>query len=167
MVPGDFMCPHLDNSHDYDRKRQRAVALIYYLSPNWNDSYGGSLELWGEDRNSAPKAVEFRGNRLVVMETTDHSWHAVQPIVGPMPRVNLIAYFYAPSTVQRPLRLTRFAAWPAHPVQALLFNAEFHLRSLVARFAGHRLRFNRHVYAGAALSAAATEPTDLAAPEQS
>lgn len=164
MVPGDFMCPHLDNSHDYDRARRRAVALIYYIAPFWRDDYGGSLELWGSNRRAPPRAVEFRGNRLVIMETTNRSWHSVKPILGPLPRVNAISYFYTPDTERHPLRLTRFAPWPGHSVQALLFDAEFHLRSLAARLAGRRLRHNRHLYTGA--GAAPRETQDVPAPEQ-
>ncbi|MGE5145545.1 MAG: 2OG-Fe(II) oxygenase [Candidatus Eiseniibacteriota bacterium] len=166
MVPGDFMCPHLDNSHDYDRGRRRVVALLYYFSPYWRHGYGGDLELWGDDRRGAPRAIEYRGNRLVIMETTDLSWHSVQPIVGPMPRVNAIAYFYAPSAEQRAVRLTRFAAWPGQRLKELLFDAEFHLRTLVARLAGRRLRFNRHLYTGRGGPAPEPEPQDLPAPEQ-
>lgn len=164
MVPGDFMCPHLDNSHDYDRARRRAVALIYYMAPFWRADYGGSLELWDSNRRAPPSAVDFRGNRLVIMETTDRSWHSVKPILGPLPRVNAISYFYAPSEERHPLRLTRFAPWPGHRVQELMFSAEFHLRSLVARLAGRRLRFNRHLYTGA--GAAPREAQDVPAPEQ-
>jgi Rps23 Pro-64 3,4-dihydroxylase Tpa1-like proline 4-hydroxylase len=46
MMPGDFMCPHLDNSHNYDRTQRRAVVLLYYMSPQWREDYGGALELW-------------------------------------------------------------------------------------------------------------------------
>lgn len=164
MVPGDFMCPHLDNSHDYDRTRRRAVALIYYMAPFWRDDYGGSLELWGSDWRAQPRSVDFRGNRLVIMETTDRSWHSVQPILGPLPRVNAISYFYAPSTERHPLRLTRFAPWPGHRVQELLFSAEFHLRSLAARLAGGRMRFNRHLYTGA--GSTPRETREAPAPER-
>jgi hypothetical protein len=164
MVPGDFMCPHLDNSHDYDRARRRAVALIYYIAPFWRADYGGTLELWGSGRRRPPQPIDFRGNRLVIMETTERSWHSVRPILGPLPRVNAISYFYAPETERQPLRLTRFAPWPGHGVQELLFSAEFHLRSLAARLAGRRLRFNRHLYTGA--RPAPREAAEMPAPEQ-
>jgi hypothetical protein len=164
MVPGDFMCPHLDNSHDYDRARRRVVALIYYIAPFWRADYGGSLELWGSDRRRPPQAIDFRGNRLVIMETTDRSWHSVGPILGPLPRVNAISYFYAPETERHPLRLTRFAPWPGHGAQELLFSAEFHLRSLAARLAGRWLRHNPHRYTGA--RAASREAQEMPAPEQ-
>lgn len=146
MVPGDSMCPHLDNSHDYDRARRRDVVLLYYMSP-WRSEYGGHLELWDDDRRAPPRAIEYRGNRLVVMETTDHSWHSIRPVVGPMPRVNVTSYYYAPATERSPLRLTHFASWPEHRMRGVLFDGEFRLRSFAARMLdGKRLRANRHVY---------------------
>ena len=81
MVPGDFMCPHLDNSHNYERQQRRAVVLLYYMAPFWCANYGGSLELWDDDRSEPPRTVEYKPNRLVIMETTEHSWHAVQPVL--------------------------------------------------------------------------------------
>ena len=147
MVPGDFMCPHLDNSHDHDRVRRREVVLLYYFSPHWRSGYGGDLELWDNDGTASPRAVEYKRNRLVVMETTDHSWHSIRPIVGPMPRVNVTSYYYAPRSEQSPLRLTRFASWPEQKMRGMLFRGEFHMRSLaVQALGGRRLRPNLHAY---------------------
>jgi hypothetical protein len=145
MLPGDFMCPHLDNSHDHARRRRREVVLLTYLSPHWREDYGGHLMLWQDGRKGPLEPVSYRSNRLVVMETTDASWHAVTPITGPMPRINVTTYFYAPAAVHHPVRLTRFAAWPGHALRQAMFDGEFALRS-VANLAGAR-RFlpNRHV----------------------
>jgi 2OG-Fe(II) oxygenase superfamily len=136
MMPGDFMCPHLDNSHNYDRTQRRAVVLLYYMSPEWREDYGGALELWDDDRKAPPREIAHQSNRLVIMETTDHSWHAVRPISGPHSRINVTTYYYAPKTEITPARLTRFAPWPGQPVRGLYFNADFHIRSLAARFLG-------------------------------
>jgi hypothetical protein len=147
MVPGDFMCPHLDNSHNYERQQRRAVVLLYYMAPFWCANYGGSLELWDDDRSEPPRTVEYKPNRLVIMETTEHSWHAVQPVLGPLPRVNVTTYYYAPKTEISPLRLTRYAPWPAHRLLRPYFDAEFHMRSMTARLLGKKhLVPNRHIY---------------------
>jgi hypothetical protein len=146
MLPGDFMCPHLDNSHDYNRKRRRDVVLLYYFSPVWRDDYGGHLELWNDDRNAPPRKFEYRPNRLVMMETTDHSWHSITPITGPMPRNSVTTYYYAPSSVVSTPRLTRFGAWPHQPAKEFMFQSEFHLRSLAAKLLPRKLVANKHVY---------------------
>lgn len=152
MLPGDFMCPHLDNSHDYARKRRREVVLLTYLSPHWREDYGGHLMLWQDHRRGALEPVPYRSNRLVVMETTDASWHAVTPITGPMPRINITTYFYAPSAVRHPVRLTRFAAWPGQALRQAMFDGEFALRSMANRVGARRLLPNRHIDRPAASS---------------
>lgn len=35
MFPGDFLNPHIDNSHDGTRQRYRRLNLLYYVSPDW------------------------------------------------------------------------------------------------------------------------------------
>jgi hypothetical protein len=146
MLPGDFMCPHLDNSHDYSRARRRDVVLLYYFSPFWREDYGGHLELWNDDRNSPPRRFEYQTNRLMIMETTDQSWHSITPIVGPMPRSSVTTYYYAPAHVVSTPRLTRFGAWPHQPTRELLFGSEFYLRSVAAKILPRSLVPNKHVY---------------------
>lgn len=46
MSKGNFLNPHLDNSHNMDRSKYRALNLLYYCSENWDISNGGNLELW-------------------------------------------------------------------------------------------------------------------------
>jgi len=146
MLPGDFMRPHLDNSHDYDRRRRRHVVLLFYLSPDWGSEYGGHLQLWPLTTRGAPETVPFRPNRLVIMETGEHSWHSVQPIIGPVPRNSLTTYFYAPASEHAPLRVTRFTGWPGEPIRSLWFSGRFHLRNAAARAVGRCLVRNRHAY---------------------
>jgi hypothetical protein len=145
MMPGDFMCPHLDNSHNYDRTQRRAVVLLYYMSPEWREDYGGALELWDDDRRAPPREIAHKSNRLVIMETTEHSWHAVRPVTGPQPRINITTYYYAPKSEIAPARLTRFAPWPGQPIRGLFFDADFHFRSLAARILGGARLPNGHI----------------------
>src|SRR5690606_15404679 len=48
MGQGDFLNPHIDNSHEATRTRYRRVNLLYYVTPDWQADYGGNLELWDE-----------------------------------------------------------------------------------------------------------------------
>jgi hypothetical protein len=145
MLPGDYMCPHLDNSHDQPRKRRRAVVLLYYFSPSWQPDYEGTLELWRPGQKKPMSRVPFKPNRLVIMETTERSWHAITPILGPNPRASVTTYFYEPPNPEARVRLTRFRSWPDAPFRGLLFNAQFCLRSVAARIIGRSVG-NRHVY---------------------
>jgi len=146
MEPSDFMCPHLDNSHDYGRTRSRRIVALFYLTPGWQRSLGGHLGVWDDPRGPAPRELEYRFNRLVLMETTDRSWHSVAPIVGDRNRTNITCYYYQKRSRPEPVRVTRFRAWPKKPVDSLVFGLDFALRSMASRFVGRRLARNAHVY---------------------
>ena len=75
-----YLNPHLDNSHDKDRKVWRVLNLLYYVSPDWKDNYGGNLELWPNGLGDKQLAIHSKFNRLVVMATHDKSWHSVSPL---------------------------------------------------------------------------------------
>tara|TARA_R110002094_G_scaffold1335_5_gene6274 strand:- start:399 stop:1370 length:972 start_codon:yes stop_codon:yes gene_type:complete len=81
MTKGDFLNPHLDNSHDGDQRRYRVLNLLLYATPDWHPDQGGSLELWDRQRRS-PLELPARFNRLVVMETGPGSWHSVRRVLG-------------------------------------------------------------------------------------
>jgi hypothetical protein len=165
MLPGDFMCPHLDNSHDQARKRRRDVVLLYYFSPFWLPEYQGSLELWRLDGKTSQSSIEYKPNRLVILETTDHSLHSIQSILGPMPRASVTSYFYGPESERSPVRLTRFTSWPGDPLRGMLFDAQFHLRSIAARFI-RRSVGNRHVYRPEATPSARTVEASTGSPHR-
>src|SRR5262249_33799788 len=85
MGRGAFLNPHLDNSHDGDRRRYRALNLLFYVSPDWKPENGGNLELW-PDPLRQPLTVPSLFNRLVVMETGRRSWHSVSEVRVDQPR---------------------------------------------------------------------------------
>jgi hypothetical protein len=94
MFKGDFLNPHIDNSHDGDRKRYRRLNLLYYVSPDWKIENGGNLELWDEEKLN-PKLLAALTNRLVVMETNKNSWHSVSQVVVNRPRCCVSNYYFS------------------------------------------------------------------------
>jgi Rps23 Pro-64 3,4-dihydroxylase Tpa1-like proline 4-hydroxylase len=99
MLKGNYINPHLDNSHDIDKKYYRTVNLLYYVSPNWQLENGGNYELWDtavENRIIVPSLF----NRLVVMETNQTSWHAVNPVVSDAPRCCVFNYYFSERSPQ-------------------------------------------------------------------
>jgi len=116
MGDGDFLNPHLDNSHDGDQQRYRVLNLLLYVSPGWDAARGGSLELW-EHGPRAPRAIEARFARLVVMETGPESWHSVDRISSPDTRWCVSNYYFSKRSVTgRDYRhVTTFAGRPDEP----------------------------------------------------
>ena len=95
LLKGYYLNPHIDNSHDVEKKRYyRTVNVLYYVSPNWRVENGGNYELWDEAiKNHILVPSLF--NRLVVMETNRTSWHAVNPVLCNKPRCCVFNYFFS------------------------------------------------------------------------
>lgn len=94
MQHGDFLNPHIDNSHDAEKRRYRRLNLLYYVAPDWTQENGGNLELWDKDVTS-PLEITSRYNRLVVMETTKTSWHSVNPVAADAARCCVSNYYFS------------------------------------------------------------------------
>lgn len=73
---------HKDYSVHPKLNLERNYNLIVYMTPNWDSSWGGGLELWSHDEeNNQPKEcvveIENKFNRAVLFDTTQNSWHGL------------------------------------------------------------------------------------------
>ena len=99
MCCGDYLNPHIDNSHDHERKNYRALNLLYYVTPGWETSYGGHLELWDHGVMQSPRTIESKFNKLVVMITGKSSWHSVSKVLCQGERRCVSNYYFSPHSV--------------------------------------------------------------------
>jgi Rps23 Pro-64 3,4-dihydroxylase Tpa1-like proline 4-hydroxylase len=80
---------HLDYSIHPKLGLERRFNFIFYLTPNWDTTWGGNLEMWSHDiETNQPKelikTVENKFNRVVIFDTSYNSWHGFsQPINCP------------------------------------------------------------------------------------
>jgi Rps23 Pro-64 3,4-dihydroxylase Tpa1-like proline 4-hydroxylase len=118
MARDDYLNPHIDNSHDGERRLYRTLNLLYYVTPGWKPEYGGSLELWDDGVRRAV-AIPSLFNRLVVMETNRHSWHSVNPVVHDGQRCCVSNYYFSPRSPEGPdyFHVTSFSARPEQPIR--------------------------------------------------
>ena len=75
------------------------LNAIYYVTKEWESSWGGNLELWDKDCMHCVKSIEPNFNRLVLFETNRYSYHGhPHPIQCPMHlrRNTMAMYFYVP-----------------------------------------------------------------------
>ena len=94
MFKDDYLNPHIDNSHDSERRLYRTLNLLYYVTPNWRLESGGNLELWdGVVRNNL--TLESKFNRLVVMETNKTSLHSVHKVASDGARCCVSNYYFS------------------------------------------------------------------------
>ena len=94
MDMGHFLNPHIDNSHDSDRRRYRRFNLLFYVTPNIHVHDGGNFELWDKEVKH-PLKIESTFNRLVVLETTKYSYHSVDPVLSNIQRCTVSNYYFS------------------------------------------------------------------------
>ncbi len=148
MEEGHYLNPHLDNSHDAERKRFRALNLLYYATPGWRLDYGGNLELWDDGPKGRPRPIESRFNRLAVMQTDKTSWHSVSPVRHAGVRRCVSNYFFtlAPVDGHEDYHVTSFRGRPEETLKDLVMQADNGLRQTVKTLTGERIFRNPHVY---------------------
>lgn len=139
LVKGNFINPHLDNSHDAGGKQYRTVNLLYYVSPDWKEENGGNFELWDEAVKNAI-VVPSLFNRLVVMETNRKSWHAVNPVQVDAPRCCVFNYFFSELSPEHEdyFHTTSFNARPEHPFQRMIASIKNAIKAGVQKVAPAR-----------------------------
>jgi Rps23 Pro-64 3,4-dihydroxylase Tpa1-like proline 4-hydroxylase len=132
MTKGDFLNPHIDNSHDKDRAKYRTANLLYYVTPGWQSSNGGNFELWDAAVRS-PIEVVSKFNRLLVMETHDKSWHSVNPVRADGTRCCVSNYYFSevPPGGYPHFHITAFTARPEQKVRRLIASVDSFVRGAV------------------------------------
>ena len=148
MKRGHFLHPHIDNSHDMERRRYRVLNLLYYVSPEWGPQDGGNLELWPQGPRAAPLTIHSRFNRLLVIATHRESWHSVSRVVADRDRTCVSNYYFSARCpeAEEYFHVTSFRGRPGEPVRDLVLRADAALRSLVRRVAPGGLAPTRHYY---------------------
>lgn len=147
MLEGDFLLPHLDNSHDGDGKLYRVLNLLYYVTPDWPEDGGGNLELWDKPMKERLE-VHAKFNRLVLMETHTESVHSVTKVqqAGGM-RACISNYYFSeePSNHKEHVHKTTFFARPEDgAIKKLRLNVEGKTKNLLAKFLGNEVGGTRH-----------------------
>lgn len=134
MERGNFLNPHIDNSHEMSRSLYRTLNLLYYVNPDWSLEKGGNLELW--DRQVRKKVTIISDfNRLVLMETNPWSWHSVSPVTVDENRVCVSNYFFSElSPIGRDyFNVTSFNARPEQPFRRIYAKVDNRIRNFIRR----------------------------------
>jgi Rps23 Pro-64 3,4-dihydroxylase Tpa1-like proline 4-hydroxylase len=93
---------HLDIHIDFNRhprtRLDRRLNVLVYLNRDWDEEWGGALELWSPDMHRRERAIPPLFNRMVVFGTTEHSYHGhPEPLACPEDRSrrSLALYYYS------------------------------------------------------------------------
>lgn len=94
---GGYLKMHVDFNRHERLNLDRRLNLLIYLNKDWEEAYGGHLELWDQDMSQCHKKVLPIFNRCVIFSTTDFSYHGhPDPLNCPedRSRKSLALYYY-------------------------------------------------------------------------
>ncbi|WP_170113255.1 2OG-Fe(II) oxygenase [Ahniella affigens] len=112
---GDHLGIHADfNWHEGLRAHRRINLLIYLNDDDWQETWGGELEIWSTDAARKEKSVAPIFNRAVIFNTRSDTFHGhPTPLATPEHtyRRSLAMYYYSterPADELRPVHNTLY-----------------------------------------------------------
>lgn len=148
MGKNQFLNPHLDNSHDKDRECWRVLNLLYYVTPNWKEEYGGNLELWPNGLKQSQITLHSKFNRLIVMATHNNSLHSVSPVTFDGFRCCVSNYYFSKNPLfhSDTFHVTSFRGRPEDKVTDVILQTDTLLRMIIRKIFKKGIKENPHVY---------------------
>jgi Rps23 Pro-64 3,4-dihydroxylase Tpa1-like proline 4-hydroxylase len=120
---GGFLKVHADFNRHNRLKLDRRLNVLLYLNRDWDESYGGHLELWDRSMSTCRQRILPVFNRMVVFSTTDFAYHGhPDPLTCPPHRArrSMALYYYSngrPTTEVSSDHTTLFRGRPGESVQ--------------------------------------------------
>jgi hypothetical protein len=112
----------------------RRVNVLIYLNRDWDDAFGGQLELWRQDMSERVQSISPIYNRCVVFNTEADAYHGhPDPLRSPdgVTRRSIALYYYTASKsiyAEAENLTTKFMARPGDAIDDQLAAAAYKLR---------------------------------------
>ena len=97
IASGGFLKIHADFNRHKHLQLDRRLNVILYLNEDWDETWGGHLELWDREMTRAEASIAPLAGRMVCFATDDYSYHGhPDPIRCPEDRFrrSLALYYY-------------------------------------------------------------------------
>jgi len=91
-LEGQELDPHVDFNYIDARKLHRRLNVLVYLNREWQESWGGCLEIHSNPRRPKEDQIKIIPpalNRCVIFETSERSWHGFERIRLPADKKNV------------------------------------------------------------------------------
>ncbi len=125
---GGYLNVHADFTvHPHRRNWRRRVNVLVYLNKDWDESYGGDLELWDRKMTACEHKIAPLFNRVVVFNTDEDSYHGLpDPLKCPEgnSRKSIALYYFTEETEAPRKRATNYRARPTDGAKSALIWAD-------------------------------------------
>jgi hypothetical protein len=115
---GGLLKIHADFNWDPRLRLHRRLNLILFLNDDWDESWGGHLELWSKDMSHCVKRVAPLMNRAVLFYVADDSNHGhPEPLKCPedVTRKSLAMFYYTNGKPRREFALPHTTIYKRRP----------------------------------------------------
>jgi len=137
---GGFLKIHADFNRHEQLRLDRRINVLLYLNPDWQNDYGGNLELWNRDMSSAVVSTSPVLNRCVIFNTTDVAFHGhPDPLNCPegLTRKSLALYYYSNGRPDEEVAESHSTLYHHRPdEQRHVSSAGYRFRRLTSRVVG-------------------------------
>lgn len=120
IKPKGFLKVHSDFNFHPVLKVDRRINLLIYLNKDWDESYGGQLELWDREITKCEQKILPVFNRCVIFNTTDFSYHGhPAPLACPPDRTrkSLALYYYSNGRPEEEISRSSQTMWKLTPTE--------------------------------------------------
>ncbi len=120
IKPKGFLKVHSDFNFHPVLKVDRRINLLIYLNKDWDESYGGQLELWNREITKCEQKILPVFNRCVIFNTTDFSYHGhPAPLACPPDRTrkSLALYYYSNGRPEEEVSRSSQTMWRLTPAE--------------------------------------------------
>ena len=139
---GGFLNVHTDfTSHPTNRNWRRRLNLLLYLNADWEETWGGQLELWNSDVSECAARITPAFNRCVIFATDERSYHGVpEKLEAPDDqfRSSVALYYFTAQDDTVDPRATNYRPRPVDGRRGWIIRAD---NWALARYAAIRTRF--------------------------
>jgi Rps23 Pro-64 3,4-dihydroxylase Tpa1-like proline 4-hydroxylase len=115
---GGLLRVHADFRRHLSYNLERRLNLLLYMNPDWQEEYGGHLELWDSEMKTCVRRVLPIANRCVIFNTTKSSYHGhPRPLACPegVLRKSIALYYYTVDQPTAPDPTNHATAWQELP----------------------------------------------------
>lgn len=115
---GGLLGIHADFRVNESLQTLRRVNMLIYLNKDWQDVYGGKLELWDREMTAVVKSVAPVFNRCVIFNTDEDSFHGhPDPLTLPdgVTRRSIALYYYTAMPISNDSGESRHTLYVARP----------------------------------------------------
>jgi 2OG-Fe(II) oxygenase superfamily len=135
IVRGGFLKIHSDFNRHPILHLDRRLNLLLYLNRDWQEEWGGHLELWDRDMTECRKRILPIFDRCVIFNTTDFSNHGhPEPLNCPdaESRKSLALYYYSNGRPRQEVARTSYATpFRRRPGEGFFLTPEMIARNLL------------------------------------